>query len=261
MEHPLRRVPLLLCWTVLPGLMTVAASEVVAEDLSCDEFRNGIVMSSEIAVFQDLADMSDGEPGELRTITYLEVYVKQPHLRGLFGQYPPPDWEFEIGFQINVDTGQPTPQDNPDYARSHRENRDFIVSVSSTWVTVSEHFPPAVALPVDGSITVKDYEVAGRKYGMLEVSFLPAIALKGAGDYARERNENLNVFIDLDGNDLRTYMTCQAVKGHLNVPSCHHVQIIDGFLAKTRFKRSLIGDYERIANLSEKFVKCLFLDL
>lgn len=258
--HLLHSAVVALRHSFLLGIMVVVGPEVVAQSLSCEEFRSGKTTTSRIAVFKNLEDMSDGEPSELRTMSYRKDYVKQPHIRGYFGQYPPPDYELGIGFEINIDTGKPVPQSDQAYTSRYKENRDFRVSIRSTWATLAEHLHPAVALPIDRSVTTEDYEVIGQRYEFSEVSFISAIEAKSAGDYALRANRNSNVFLDFDGTDLSSYMICRKTTEIVKVPHCEHFQILAGFLTETRFKSSLIDDYETIISLSETFVGCLFAE-
>ncbi|WP_157046579.1 hypothetical protein [Roseovarius sp. 217] len=245
---------------LLFGSFVLFSSEVVAQHPACLAFAGGQATTNQIAVFRSLADIDDATPSALRTISYREEYVKQPHLRGNFGQYPPPEYELGIGFQINIDNGQPVPQSDQTYTKAYRQNRDFQVFIESTWASISDHLHPVVALPIDRSVTVKDYEVIGQRYGKLEVSYLSALEAKKADDYALRTNRNSSVFLEFDENDLLSYMKCGKTTKFVKVPHCEHFQKIDGFLTKTRFKRSLIGDHETIIRLSTNFVNCLFTE-
>jgi hypothetical protein len=92
-------------------------TQVTSQENMCEEYRLGDITRGQIAVFRSLEDMSDGIPGELKEIFYRQKYVKQPHIRGYFGQYPPPEYEVDIGFEINIYTGQPFPKSINRYTR------------------------------------------------------------------------------------------------------------------------------------------------
>ncbi len=224
----------------------------------CEEYRLGDVTRNQIAVFRSLEDMSDGNPEEIKEIFYRPEYVKQPHIRGSFGQYPPPEYELGISFEINIDTGQPVPQSSQGYTNKYKTNRDFSVKIKNTWSPLTQHLPPQAALPLDGSITVEDYRVIGEKYGMLEVSYLGAIEQKGADAYAHRTNRNSDFFLEWQAQELLAFMKCQKSTDAVKVPHCEHFQIIDGFLTKTRFKRSLMDEFETIRRRSTDFVTCIF---
>lgn len=224
----------------------------------CEEYRLGDITRNQIAVFRSLEDRSDGNPEELKEIFYRPEYVKQPHIRGSFGQYPPPDFELGISFEINIDTGQPVPQSNQSYTKKYKTNRDFSVNIRSTWAPLSHLLPSQAALPLDGSITVGDYRVIGERYGMLEVSYLSVIEQKAADAYAHRTNRNSDFFLEWQAQELIAFMKCQKSTEVIKVPHCEHFQIIDGFRAKTRFKRSLMGEFEKIRRRSTDFVTCIF---
>ena len=242
------------------GFFMFMGTEVTSQENMCEEYQFGDITRNQIAVFSSLGDMSDGNPGELREIFYRHEYVKQPHIRGTFGKYPPPDYELGIGFEINIDDGQPVPQSSQRYTRKYKTNRDFTVKIESTWVSLSQHLPSKAALPVDGSIAIGDYEVVGEKYGMQEVSYLRAIEQKGAGDYAVRTSKNSDVFLGWHAQEIQSFMKCQKVSDAVTVPLCEYFQVIGGFLVETHFKRSLIGDLEKIRRRSADFVTCLFKD-
>ena len=244
---------------LLVGIMAVTGPAVIAQHPSCKEFGGGKVTTNRIAVLGGLEEIGNAEPSELRMMTYREEYVKQPHIRGWFGQYPAPDYETGISFEINIDTGQPVPQSDQAYSKTYRKNRGFELKIRSTWVSLAEHLHPAVALPIDRSVTTEDYEEIGRRYGMLKVSFLSALEANNGDDYSLSTNQNRDVFLEQSESGLLAYMTCQKLTGAVKVPHCEHVTIIDGFLTKVRFMRSLIDDHDTIIRRSRDFVNCLFV--
>jgi hypothetical protein len=233
-------------------------TEVFSQENMCEQYRSGDITRNQIAVFSSLEDMSDNKPDELKEIFYRQEYVKQPHIRGSFGRYPPPDYELDIRFEINIDTGRPIPQSSQGYTRKYKTNRDFSVKISNTRASLAQHLPPQVALPIEGYIAIEDYEVIGAQYGMQEVSYLDAIEQKDAGDYAFRTNKYSNIFLDWRAEELHSFMRCQKITDAMTVPHCKYFEIIDGFLAETHFKRVLIDDFETIRRLSTEFVTCLF---
>ncbi|WP_411975549.1 hypothetical protein [Sulfitobacter faviae] len=244
---------------LLVGIMALSGPAVFAQHSSCKEFRGDKPKINRIAVLEGVEEIGNAEPSNLRMMAYREEYVKQPHIRGWFGQYPAPNYEIGISFEINIDTGQPVPQSDRSYTRTYRENRDFSVRIASTWLDLAEHLPPAVALPIDRSVSTGDYEVIGERYGMSEVSFLPALKANNGDDYALRTNRNQDIFLKRSDSGLLAYMTCQKLIGAVKVAYCQHVEIIDGFLAEVRFKRSLIDDHDTIIRRSREFVNCLFV--
>ena len=244
---------------LLIGIMALSGPTAFAQHSSCKEFRGDKPKTNRIAVLKGVEEIGNAEPIDLRLMSYREEYVKQPHIRGSFGQYPAPNYEIGISFEIDIDTGQPVPQSDRSYTRTYRENRDFSVRIASTWLDLAEHFPPAVALPIDRSVSTEDYEVIGERYGMSEVSFLPALKANNGDDYALRTNRNQDIFLKRRDSGLLAYMTCQKLIGAVKVPYCQHVEIIDGFLAEVRFKRSLIDDHDTIIRRSREFVNCLFV--
>lgn len=224
----------------------------------CYEYRKGNLTENKIAVFSDLADMADRTPDRLKEIRYRVEYVKQPHIRGYFGEYPPPDFELGLGFEINIASGQPVPQNNRDYVNSYKSNPDFQVKIQNTWFTLWDHLPPKIALPIDGSINVDEYDVVGQQYGMQEISYRKAIIQKGAGNYTSRFDKETEIFFDKRQDELKSFMTCKKASTIVKLPHCNYVQIIHGFIVESRFKRYLIDDLDVIKRRSRDFVSCLF---
>lgn len=224
----------------------------------CKEYRFGDVIRNKIAVLINHGDIAEGKTPKLKEIFYLSEYVKQPHMRGYFGKYPPPDYEIGIGFEINVDSGLPVPQNRYAYTQTYKTNRDFNINIQSTRFNLSEHFPPHAGFKTKSEIRVEDYEVIGQHHDMKEISYRSSIQRTGADAYIVDKSKNSDFFMKWRENELLAFMMCSKVTTFVKVAHCEHYQIIDGFLVKTRFKRSLMSDYETILRRSTQFFICLF---
>ncbi|MEP4978984.1 hypothetical protein [Ascidiaceihabitans sp.] len=237
----------------LSVMVLVAMTSISNSDTdACSLYTRGKLTENEISVYRSLEEIRVIPPPASKRLTYRNEYLAQPHLRGATG-YP---YEISMSFEMNIDTGQPVPQFNRAYTKTIKQNRDFRITIRSTWSEIEKHLPSRIALPIERTIAVEDYEVAAEQYGMSQVVYPDVHAEIGSNTYARRFHGKNDIFLTLENGKIQGFMVCDK-DGAVVVPHCEKTYIQHSFLVEVRFKRILLGDLSSIRQHAVNFLDCI----